>query len=186
MKRSNEITALPKEDKQLLEQAAVLLNQAFPLEDGYPTMADAREEVQELLAQQSIVRIWLEDGELLGIIGAQSTYNGKSWELHPLVVRHDKRGRGIGAKLAADLEEQISRRGGGTLYLGTDDVAGQTSIGNKDLYPGVLTKLLDIESIGGHPFQFYLKQGFEVVGCLPDVNGPGKPDIMMAKYIPNE
>jgi len=178
-----QIIDLTAKHKPLLEQAAVLLNKAFPLEDGYPTMEDARDEVQELVDQGKIMRAWVEDDMLFGFIGAQPAYNGNSWELHPLVVRSAQRGTGIGAKLVADLEGEISRRGGGTLYLGTDDVLGQTSIGNMDLYPGVLAKLMEIKNISGHPFEFYLKLGFEVVGCLPDANGPGKPDIWMAKRV---
>ena len=35
----------------------------------------------------------------------------------------------------------------------------------------------------GHPFAFYQRLGYEVVGLLPDVNGPGRPDILMAKRL---
>ena len=59
----------------------------------------------------------------------------------------------------------------------------RTSLGGIDLYPDVLDKLRSIENVGGHPFEFYLKAGYHVVGVIPDANGFGKPDILMAKRI---
>lgn len=58
-----------------------------------------------------------------------------------------------------------------------------TSIGGVDLYPGVLAKTAEIRNIRNHPFEFYQKIGFEVVGVVPDANGFGRPDIMMAKRL---
>jgi predicted acetyltransferase len=34
-----------------------------------------------------------------------------------------------------------------------------------------------------HPFEFYQKLAYVVVGIVPDANGPGKPDILMAKRL---
>jgi aminoglycoside 6'-N-acetyltransferase I len=35
----------------------------------------------------------------------------------------------------------------------------------------------------GHPYEFYQKMGFAIVGVMPDANGIGKPDIYMAKRL---
>jgi aminoglycoside 6'-N-acetyltransferase I len=40
-----------------------------------------------------------------------------------------------------------------------------------------------LENRRGHPFTFYRKQGFVLVGVIPDANGFGKPDILMAKRV---
>ena len=34
-----------------------------------------------------------------------------------------------------------------------------------------------------HPYEFYQKQGFVIIGVMPDANGLGKPDILMAKSV---
>jgi aminoglycoside 6'-N-acetyltransferase I len=104
-------------------------------------------------------------------------------EIHPLVVHRDCQGRGIGRALVADLEVQVRERGGMTVCLGTDDENGRTSIGGTDLYPDPLAAATTLRSHGSHPFEFYRKLGYAVVGVLPDANGYGKPDIFMAKRV---
>jgi aminoglycoside 6'-N-acetyltransferase I len=32
----------------------------------------------------------------------------------------------------------------------------------------------------GHPYEFYMKIGFSIVGVMPDANGVGKPDTRCA------
>ncbi len=172
-------------DAGMDEDAARLLHQAFPDADGYPAMKDAREEVQEFRRDQDRIALAAvtQGGILAGWVGAIPTYNGCSWELHPVVVREGFRSQGLGRTLVQHLETAISRRGGGTIYLGTDDTRGQTTVGGVDLYPGVLHRLARIENPGCHPMGFYLRMGYEVVGVIPDANGPGKPDILMAKRV---
>jgi aminoglycoside 6'-N-acetyltransferase I len=43
--------------------------------------------------------------------------------------------------------------------------------------------LAQIENRRDHPFAFYRKLGYTVVGVLPGANGLGKPDIFMAKRV---
>jgi len=52
-----------------------------------------------------------------------------------------------------------------------------------DLYPNVLEHLARIGNLRRHPYGFYQKVGFVVVGVMPDANGPGKPDIYLAKRV---
>lgn len=43
--------------------------------------------------------------------------------------------------------------------------------------------IASIRNLGGHPYEFYQRCGFTIVGVLPDASGPGKPDIFMAKRL---
>ena len=69
------------------------------------------------------------------------------------------------------------------LYLGTDDEFFQTSLSQGDLFEDTFEKIQNIRNLARHPYEFYQKQGFQIVGVLPDANGPGKPDIWMAKRV---
>ena len=102
-------------------------------------------------------------------------------ELHPLVVRPEVRRRGIGRALVADLETRIRERGAMTLWLGSDDVTNMTTLSGVDVYPNVLEHLANIENLRNHPYEFYQKLGFSIIGAMPDANGWGKPDIYLAK-----
>ena len=124
-----------------------------------------------------------EDGTALGWIGGISQYQGHVWELHPLVVRISHRGQGIGRALVADLEERVKERGGLTIILGTDDLFDQTSLSGINLFPHIWDHLAHIKNLKHHPYEFYQKQGYVIVGVMPDANGLGKPDILMAKSV---
>src|SRR5207244_7080108 len=113
---------------------------------------------------------------------AIKTYNqGK--ELHPLVVDPDHQRSGIGTRLVRALEERARSEKILTLYLGADDDFAGTTLFGAELYPDLLTKLAAIRPASGHPFTFYRRVGFVLAGVLPDVNGAGKPDILMAKKL---
>lgn len=174
----------PTPDEQTMRQMAEILHAAFQPNwpEAWPTPNDALAEVRECLAPNRVCRVALaEDGMLLGWIGGIEMYNGHVYELHPLAVRPDLQGQGIGRALVEDLEDQVTARGATTLWLGTDDEAGMTSLAGQDLYPNVWEHLTRIQNLRRHPYEFYQKLGFVIAGVLPDANGLGKPDIFMAK-----
>lgn len=150
----------------------------------WTTLESALDEVRESLGEDRISRIALDAHDnVLGWIGGISEYGGNVWELHPLVVQRDYRGKGIGRALVEDFEKQVKIRGGRTISLGTDDENNRTNLGGIDLYPDVLNHLSTIKNLHGHPFEFYQKLGFVITGVIPDANGFGKPDIFMTKRV---
>ena len=173
-------------DKSQLKQAAQMLCDELTI--GWPTFADAMDEIEMLLNDEdepdALFLATVQDGEVVGWGGMLPEYNGNVYELHPLVVRHDQQGKGIGGKLLAAIEEAAKAKGGITLYLGADDEApgGETSFANVDLYDDLPTRISEFKP-GTHQTAFYLKHGYTVVGVVPDANGKGKPDIMMAKAL---
>jgi len=119
----------------------------------------------------------------VGIIGAIPQYGITGWELHPLAVLPAYQNIGIGSMLVKALELEVAEKGGVMLYLGSDDDTGTTSLYGADLYDDTFNKLKNIKNTNRHPFTFYEKQGYKIVGCFPDANGIGKPDIWMTKRI---
>jgi aminoglycoside 6'-N-acetyltransferase I len=83
----------------------------------------------------------------------------------------------------ADLEALVAARGALTLLLGSDDELFETSLGGADLYHDLPSRLRDVRVSGEHAYDFYRAVGFQIVGVVPDANGRGKPDIIMAKRI---
>ncbi len=180
------IIDLTSDDEQAIRQTAGLLFESFKEHspEAWPTVESALDEVRESLAENRISRIAVDDdGNVIGWIGAISQYNNRVWELHPMAVNATHRRKGIGRALIADLEEEVAARGGITVMLGTDDEDNQTSLGGIDLYPDVWQHIKAIRNLNNHPYEFYQKLGFVIIGVLPDANGFGKPDIYMAKRI---
>jgi len=179
------ISVLPN-NGPLIQQAAQLLMDAFceHWPDAWPTFEEGLKEVHEMLASERICRAAVDEkGNLLGIIGGIPGYDGHVWELHPLAVQPSIQGQGIGRALVQDLEEQVRLRGALTVTLGSDDEDGMTSLADVDLYENLWEKIRDIRNLKNHPFEFYQKMGYIITGIVPDANGIGKPDILMAKRV---
>lgn len=180
------ITDLELHDTTAVHTAATLLVTGFRVfaPEAWPDLPSALEEVQEACVPRNICRAArTEDGTVVGWIAGRPQYGGNVWELHPLVVDPAWQGQGIGRALVADFEAHVLAQGGVTIWLGSDDETNNTSLGGVDLYPDVWAHVQRIRNLRRHPFTFYQKCGFVIVGVLPDANGFGKPDIFMAKRV---
>ena len=180
------IISLLPDDEKMIQQAAQLMVDAFQEHwpDAWPTFEEGLKEVHEMLETERICRAAVdEQGNLLGIIGGIPGYDGHVWELHPWAVQLSAQGKGIGRALVEDFEEQVRLKGGLTITLGSDDEDSMTSLSNVDLFENLWEKIRDISNLKHHPFEFYQKMGYVITGVVPDANGIGKPDILMAKRI---
>jgi aminoglycoside 6'-N-acetyltransferase I len=178
-----EIVDLAGQSLAIRTQAASMLAEAFPDENGWPTIELGLAEI-EWVAKDGFVRAALEGGRVLGWVGGLEEYRGRVWELHPIVVAKDRRLRGIGRALVSAFEDEARRRGGLTATLGTDDHYDQTSLSQTDLYPDIPGHISGLRDLGQrHPFLFYRRLGYVVTGLMPDANGRGRPDIYMSKAL---
>ena len=180
-------------DGALVEATAHVLFEAFrPVTAWLPDIEAARAEVRESLDPSRLSLVARDEaGAVLGWVGGLHEY-ARVWELHPLAVAPTQQRRGVGRALVAALEGRVAERGGLTLRLGTDDEAvpgtgeGRTSLFGIDLYNNrgePLKHLSGIRNLRGHPYEFYLACGFALIGVVPDANGPGQPDILLAKRV---
>ena len=146
-------------------------------------MESARLEVARFIGnQERLALAAVENGRVLGWIGAirHSCY---AWELHPLVVDPAHQRRGCGMLLVTALEDVARCAQIRTIWLGSDDDFGGTNLFGVDLFPDVVGQLQRLACVGVHPYEFYRRLGYVLIGVLPDVNGPGRHDILMAKRI---
>jgi aminoglycoside 6'-N-acetyltransferase I len=179
------ITDLDPTDAERVARVAQLVVAAFA---GWPglwsTTADALAEVRESFGPGRVSLVALDaTNEPLGWIGGRSGYGGYAWELHPLAIHPAAQRQGVGRALVAALEARVVGLGARTIWLTSDDANGRTSLFGRDLYPNVLEQLATLENPGEHPYGFYVRLGYRVVGVIPDASGPGQPDIVLAKRL---
>jgi len=177
---------LARQDRAVLRQAAQLLVDGFRdlAPRAWPNLTQAEGEVHSLLEAPNVARGALgPEGRLLGWVGGVPQYYGETWEVEPLVVDPTLRTHGVGRALVDDLATVAYVEGARTLWVGADDESGLTSLAGVDLFTDPLGKLQGITAKPPHPLGFYQRLGFVVVGVLPDANGPGCPDILLAKHL---
>jgi aminoglycoside 6'-N-acetyltransferase I len=172
--------------KRNLERAAKLLVEEFKViaPNAWPEREVAREEVEEALRPDRLALAALDPaGRLEGWIGSIPSHGGGAWEIHPLVVSSKAQGGGVGTMLMREIEFRAAQAGVRTLWVGADDEGGLTTLSGVDLYHNLIDHLERMEKQRPHPAGFYMELGFKVVGVLPDANGPGRPDIFLAKRV---
>lgn len=169
---------------QLREAARILLDALARFTSAWKTLAEAEAEVATFLSEDDRRALLACEGEaVLGWVGGIAEMYDYAWELHPLVVDPTAQGRGVGTALVAAIERLAAEDGALTIWVGSDDDFGGTTLFGRDLFPDPLAALDRLQPTAGHPFTFYRRMGYAVCGVLPDVNGPGKPDIFLAKRV---
>jgi aminoglycoside 6'-N-acetyltransferase I len=170
----------------ILEQAANVLYLASReiTETSWNTLEEARKEVAESIHKRFVAIGCLQGNQLVGWSGLRPVYGAFAWEMHPLVVLPEIQNQGIGTRLLSEIEKRAKEIGALTVYLGTDDERGFTSLSGKELFSDDLfEEIKRIRHFHRHPYTFYQKNGYRIIGIIPHANGYGRPDIIMGKRI---
>ena len=177
------IIDLNRGDSERIRQVVEIYLQAFRKESEERALREIEDRFGA--GRISLVAMDQDDDNVVGWIAAMLD-TGRSWELNPLVVRLDRRRQGIGRALVTDLESILVGRDAYTVFLTTDDLYEPTSLTGFDLYPNVFEHLARIQSPEGNPYRFYEKVGYTIVGAIPDLNGLGRPDIILSKRLTDD
>jgi len=186
MRKVTRITTLTSEESMLIASLTQLTYEAFKqhVPSWLTTLADAQRQVLNALAADRICRVVIDANDNpLGWIAAIPLHHGRIWEIHPLVVSVAEQGKGYGRALVREIERQAQQQGVLGLVAGTSDETGATTLYGIDLYQNPLAALAHLQSNQPHPYAFWIKMGFTVVGVMPDVDGRGKPGIHLAKRV---
>ena len=162
-----------------------MLTDTFPGTGMWPDITEkiALETVDECLEGEGICIGIKVDGELIGWVGLRPMYP-KTWELHPLVVKTGFQGKGYGKILLEELEKIAREKGIIGIFVGSDDETNKTSLSDKEITgENLFREVQNIKNYKNHPYEFYQKCGFQIVGIIPNANGPNKPDIWLWKDI---
>lgn len=171
------------ESEEWIHQAAHILTRTFRELGNYtwPDYQSARREVVSCIQGPNICVGLCEGDALLGWIGLRPLYK-LTWEIHPLVVDSQHKGQGVGRYLVKNIERIAKNRGIIGIVLGTDDEQFRTSLSQVTIRrENIWEEIKKIRNLRHHPYEFYEKCGYMIVGVVPDANGKHKPDIWMWK-----
>jgi len=173
------------EGPEIKEQALQLCLESFPRAGMWPDVDEkkARETIEECLEEGNLTLGIMIGPALIAWAGLRPMYD-ETWELHPMVVGTDFQGRGYGKVLLDELESRARSKGIIGIFAGSDDETFKTSLSEKDLTgENILEEIKNIKNYRNHPYEFYQKCGYSIVGVIPNANGPNKPDIFLWKDI---
>ncbi len=171
-----------EEEKYFKEMVEVLFEASTSITYSWNTIELCKTEIKECLDKFALVG-FLVNEELAGFIGLREMYEF-TYEIHPLMIKPKFQNQGIGTKLLLEIEKIAKENKIPNLILGTDDEFGKTSLSKIDLYSSDLfLEIQNIKNLNHHPFEFYKKNGYKIIGVVPDANGKNKPDILMGKRI---
>ena len=173
------------ESETIKAQAAQILLKTFARAAMWPGLNEkhALESVNECLVEGNIT-IGIEiDGQLIGWTGLRPMYE-KTWELHPMAIVPEYQRKGYGRILMNELEKEAGKKGIIGITAGSDDETNSTSLSDKELTgDNIFEEIKNIKNYKNHPYEFYRKCGFIIVGVIPNANGLKKPDIWLWKDI---
>jgi len=173
------------ESNQYQLEAARILIDAFISKGNlaWPDMESAIKEIEVCIEVPNITTGLCVNDQMVGWLGIRPMYDN-TWEIHPLVVNPIFQKNGFGKKLMLEIEAKAKEQGIIGLVLGTDDEYEGTSLSKVDINESnIFSEITNIRNLKNHPFEFYKKCGYMIVGIIPNANGRRKPDIWMWKSL---
>lgn len=127
---------------------------------------------------------YIENNILIGYVGLLKMYSNITLELHPLIIKEEYRNIIIESKLLKEAERIAKEKNALNIMLGSDDKHYRTNLSKFDFNNTDISEILkNIKNINNHPYEFYQKNGYKIVGIFPNANGIGKPDIWLWKQL---
>jgi len=101
-----------------------------------------------------------------------------------MVISRKFHGYGYGRKLLAEMERIALEKGLIGIFAGSDDETDSTSLSDREITAeNIFHEIINIKNYKHHPYEFYKKCGYSIVGIIPNANGDRKPDIWLWKDI---
>jgi len=101
-----------------------------------------------------------------------------------MVIKKEFQGKNYGRKLLNELEKEAYKNGIIGIVAGSDDETNSTSLSDKEINgENIFDEIKNIRNYKNHPFEFYKKCGYSIIGIIPNANGQNKPDIWLWKDI---
>lgn len=166
-----------KENINYAEDISIMMTEAF--NSFYST-----DDIIELVNKSFISLGYIENKILIGYAGLLEMYSNITCELHPLIIKSGYRNMRVGSKLLKELEREAKLKNVLNIMLGSDDEDYKTNLHQFDFNNTDISYILNnIKNINNHPYEFYQKNGYKIVGIFPNANGIGKPDIWLWKQL---
>ena len=174
------------ESEETIKQAAEILYIVFGGNSGnqwLKNQEEAFDEVKECTEKANICIGIKIRNELIGWAGIRPMYE-KTWELHPMLIKKEYQGKSYGRMLLKEIERMAYLNGIIGLVAGSDDETNSTSLSEKEINgKNIFEEIKNIKNYKNHPFEFYKKCGYNIIGIIPNANGQNKPDIWLWKDI---
>ena len=170
--------------EETIKQAAEILYITFGADEKnwwLKNRKEAFDEVKECIEKPNVC-IGIKTGnELIGWAGIRPMYE-KTWELHPMVIKKEYQRKSYGRLLLTEIERLAHLNGIIGLVVGSDDETNSTSLSAKEINgENIFDEIKNIKNYKSHPFEFYQKCGYSIIGLIPNANGQNKPDIWLWK-----
>jgi aminoglycoside 6'-N-acetyltransferase I len=173
------------ESMETMERAAKILIDTFSEVNMWPDIdeKEASDTVKECIEERNICIGIKINNQLIGWVGLRPMYE-KTWELHPLAIMPEFQRKGYGKILMNEMEKIAREKGIIGIMAGSDDETNKTSLSEKEITEeNIFEEIKNIKNYKSHPYDFYKKCGYIIVGIIPNANGLKKPDIWLWKDI---